>query len=310
MTHSLPDGRRASFFHHHTTWLSALEVKLRGCFDSDRTHPQLKAACDYSLIAPGKRLRPLCVVAACDALGGDVSHAWAPAMAIEMIHTFSLIHDDLPAMDDDDMRRGRPSNHKVFGEAVAILAGDALLGDAFRVLIEEGKSTLKPQALLDCLYQISVATGAYGMMSGQTFDVLGFDADERALQKVHALKTGALIRAAIRCGAIVGLSRPHPAGPNQRLTHEALDVYADSCGLAYQIVDDVLDATQNSATLGKPSRSDLKNAKYTFVDALGVTGAQVYAQSLLGQALAAIAPLGERGWGLEVLARQMIERSA
>ena len=229
--------------------------------------PVLLQAMEYSLFAGGKRLRPVLVFAATEACGGHLEQAMPAAAALEMVHTYSLIHDDLPAMDDDDLRRGKPSCHKAFGEGLAILAGDALLTHAFAVLAESpGESTLR----LEMVGELARAAGPLGMVAGQAMDITGLGAVEpEALRRVHACKTGALIEAAVRMGAI-------NAGAETEVLN-GLTEFARAYGLAYQIIDDILDVTKTSEQLGKAPGSDERKGKVTFVTLFGLEEAQARA---------------------------------
>ena len=252
----------------------------------------------HGLLAGGKRLRPLLVYMAGYALGADDEALDAPAAAIELIHAYSLIHDDLPAMDDDDLRRGQPTVHKAFDEASAILAGDALQALAFEVLA----STAHPR-LANMVHTLAVASGRDGMVAGQALDLdaVGGHPDVDALAHMHAHKTGALIVAAVRLGGLVAVEDSDP-----RLT--ALTRYARAIGLAFQIHDDILDVIGDTVTLGKTSGADAARAKPTYPSLLGLEGAQRKAHSLIDEAIASLAPLGERAAPLADLAHYMIER--
>ena len=260
--------------------------------------PRLEAAMRHGLLAGGKRLRPLLVYMAGHALGAQDEALDAPAAAIELIHAYSLIHDDLPAMDDDDLRRGQPTVHKAFDEASAILAGDALQALAFEVLA----STAHPR-LGDLVYTLASASGRDGMVAGQALDLdaVGGHPDADALAHMHAHKTGALIVAAVRLGGLVAVPDGDP-----RL--DALIRYARAIGLAFQIHDDILDVTGDTVTLGKTSGADAARAKPTYPSLLGLEGAQRKAQHLIDEAIAALEPLGERAAPLADLAHYMIER--
>jgi geranylgeranyl diphosphate synthase type II len=261
------------------------------------TPARLREACLYSLLAGGKRLRPVMAIAACEAVGGTAEAAMPIACALEMIHTYSLIHDDLPAMDNDDFRRGRPTNHKVYGDGMAVLAGDALLTDAFAVAARVGGERAGR-----CVAELARAAGAGGMVGGQVLDVLatGRKLSEAELVEIHRKKTGALFVAAVVGGGIVG-------GANEE-TLGALRQYADAAGLGFQIIDDVLDVTQDLATLGKPPGSDQAAGKTTYVDMLGVEGARARARGCLGDALAALQTLGAAADPLREIARYLIDR--
>lgn len=223
----------------------------------------LNEAMRYTALGGGKRFRAFLAVAACQAAGGDPEEALPFACALEMIHAYSLIHDDLPAMDNDDMRRGRPSNHKVFGEAMAILAGDALLTDAFALLAGAAlrRSAGEGRRWLQVLEELAVAAGSAGMVGGQACDILASEAekegssavDERTLQEIHTRKTGALIRAAVRGGALIG-------GADEECL-ALLTRYAEALGLAYQISDDLLDAVNRSEPVSYPALLGLEESK-------------------------------------------------
>tara|TARA_R110002051_G_scaffold78711_1_gene142325 strand:+ start:630 stop:1400 length:771 start_codon:yes stop_codon:yes gene_type:complete len=252
----------------------------------------------HGLLAGGKRLRPLLVYMAGHALGAEDKALDAPAAAIELIHAYSLIHDDLPAMDDDDLRRGQPTVHKAFDEASAILAGDALQSLAFEVLASNAHPRLG-----HLVHTLAAASGRDGMVAGQALDLdaVGGHPDVDALAHMHAHKTGALIVAAVRMGGLVAVADDDP-----RLN--ALTRYARAIGLAFQIHDDILDVTGDTVTLGKTSGADAARAKPTYPSLLGLEGAQRKAHSLIDEAIAALAPLGERAAPLADLAHYMIER--
>ncbi|MFB9145319.1 farnesyl diphosphate synthase [Halomonas alkalicola] len=260
--------------------------------------PRLDAAMRHGVLVGGKRLRPVLVYAAGRALGAADDALDAPAMAIELVHAYSLVHDDLPAMDDDDLRRGQPTVHKAYDEATAILAGDALQALAFEVL---ARSTHPRLAAM--LVTLAEAAGRDGMVAGQALDLaaVGGHPDVAALATMHGHKTGALIRAAVRLGGLVAVAETDP-----RLA--ALDDYARAIGLAFQIHDDVLDVTGDTATLGKASGADAARDKPTYPSLLGLEGARARAGELVEEAVAALAPLGEGAIPLKALARYMIER--
>lgn len=257
----------------------------------------------YATLSGGKRLRPLFLCATCTAVGGDARTALAPACAIEFLHAYSLVHDDLPAMDDDELRHGVPSTHIRFGEATAILAGDALQALAFRTLAEA--PDVPPATRVRALSLLADAAGWNGMVGGQSLDL---EAERRRLTlpelaALHGAKTGALIRAAIQIGAIVG---------NPDLSDEvfsSLGAFADQVGLAFQVVDDVLDLTATTDTLGKPAGSDLKAGKSTYPGLLGLDEARAYAESLLQSALALHATLPLRHTLLAELAVRSVRRA-
>jgi geranylgeranyl diphosphate synthase type II len=264
--------------------------------------PSLLEAMRYSLLAPGKRLRPLLVLMACEACGGEERQALPAACAVEMVHTYSLIHDDLPAMDDDDLRRGRPTCHKQFGEALAILAGDALLTMAFEVMTEG----YPPEVAASCCRELARGAGACGMVGGQVDD-LAFERraggvsplSSEELEGLHHRKTGALFRAALRLGAWV-------AGTPQQL--DSLDVYGRCFGLAFQITDDLLDVEGDAGQAGKRLRKDAGRGKLTYPGLLGVAESRRRAERLCLEACNALAPLGAAGARLAQLARYVLER--
>jgi geranylgeranyl diphosphate synthase type II len=263
----------------------------------------LLAAMRYSLLAPGKRLRPLLVVTAAEACRGDAEPQPA-ACAVEMIHAYSLIHDDLPAMDDDDLRRGRPTCHKQFGEALAILAGDALQARAFQMLAEG----YPPTTAAACCRELARAAGAAGMVGGQVDDLAWERADAAehdlaALEALHARKTGALIRASLRLGVLAA----HEGAPPAELL-ERFDVYGRCLGLAFQIVDDLLDVEGSVDQAGKRVGKDAARGKLTYPGFLGVAESRRRADGLTQEACNAVAPLGASAERLRQLAAYVVER--
>ena len=269
-----------------------------------RTGPleRVTEAMRYSLFAGGKRLRPILLTAAADAVGVDGRSFLHAASALEMIHTYSLIHDDLPAMDDDDYRRGRLTNHKVFGDGMAVLAGDGLLTLAFETLLSQ------PGIPMDVLgrvtREIAEAAGPAGMVGGQAIDLgaEGMLLSSEDLALMHRLKTGALFRASIRSGALLA------GGSAEEV--ESLTDYAENFGLAFQITDDILDVTGNDAVLGKPVGSDEKNRKATYVSLYSLKEAQRMAQISVGKALDALGRFGDRAWVLRGLAEYLLTRES
>lgn len=264
---------------------------------------RLKQAMDYSLLAGGKRLRPVLVLAAAEACGAPASRVLLTACAFECLHTYSLIHDDLPAMDDDDLRRGRPTCHKAFDEATAILAGDALLTLAFELVARNARvAGVKPVAALEASRILARAAGAQGMVGGQMADIQG---EQRRvglaqLKAIHAGKTGALITGALEAGAVLG-----GATPSQR---RAFARYGRHIGLAFQIADDLLNVLGDQKKLGKRTGSDAGRNKATYPALLGLQKAQAFAHNELQAALRALKPLGKAGEPLAALARFVIER--
>jgi len=257
--------------------------------------PRLTEAIRYSLFAGGKRLRPALTLGAAEALGADSTNAMPAACAIEMIHTYSLIHDDLPAMDDDDMRRGRPTLHKAYGEATAILAGDALLTMAFDVAAQSGS--------LEVVREIAAASGIVGMAGGQFLDLAaeGVELGLDDLKNIHRCKTGALIRVSLRCGAILG-----GASPKQL---QDLTAYGEHIGLAFQIADDILDVVGNEALIGKPVGSDVDNNKATYPSVVGLEQAIAMADETRDAALDALKSWGENADTLRTLAYFIVSRN-
>jgi geranylgeranyl diphosphate synthase type II len=259
----------------------------------------------YSLFAGGKRLRPILCLAAAEAVGGDPGEVLPVACALEMIHTYSLIHDDLPAMDDDDLRRGQPTCHKQFDEATAILAGDGLLTLAFQTLGEaapqyEGREA----ALLEVIRLLADAAGYRGMVGGQMLDLLaeGRRVTLPELETIHKLKTGALLTAAVRAGALLG------GGTRTEVT--LLTGYGERFGLVFQITDDLLDVEGEAAEMGKATGMDAQRQKATYPALVGVEAAREWARHLVDQALADLEPLGPRGEPLQELARYLLSRRA
>ena len=246
----------------------------------------LRESMRYSLLAGGKRIRPILCLASCSLAGGDPNFAVPTAVAIEMIHTMSLIHDDLPSMDNDDLRRGRPTNHKVYGDAIAILAGDALLTRAFE-MVSLRSPGVSPERLLNVVGELSLVAGAPGLVGGQVVDLEceGKEVDLETLEYIHLHKTGALLKACVRTGAMI-------AGADTKML-EALTKYARGIGLAFQIIDDILDVTSNSEILGKTAGKDLLADKTTYPKLLGLEESKRRALSLVNNAKEAIMPWGK-----------------
>ena len=265
------------------------------------TPPSLAEPMRYAVLDGGKRFRPLLVQAASDAVGGQACASLRAACSVELIHAYSLVHDDMPCMDNDVLRRGKPTVHVQFGEASALLAGDALQALAFEVLTLDDQVPPVTQAHLCAL--VSRASGSTGMAGGQAIDLasVGLQLTETQLRQMHRLKTGALLKASVMMGTACGQSS------EQALTQ--LAVYADALGLAFQVMDDVLDVTADSATLGKTAGKDQANDKPTFVSLLGLVGAQAQAQALLQEALEALdeAHLTDDG-ALRALAHRVVQR--
>lgn len=263
---------------------------------------QVMESMRYSLFAGGKRLRPILLMAAADAVGADGQRFLQSACALEMIHTYSLIHDDLPAMDDDDYRRGRLTNHKVFGEGMAVLAGDGLLTLAFETLLSQPGVT--PDVLVRVTREVAQAAGPAGMVGGQAID-LGSEGQQpspEVMKLMHRLKTGALFRASLRAGAMLG------GGSDEDV--QGLTDYAEQFGLAFQITDDILDVTGTEAALGKPIGSDEKNNKATYVSVYSLPEARRMAQEAVTDAVAALGRFGDRAWVLRSLAEYLLTRDS
>ncbi len=279
----------------------ALESVLPG---EDQWPASVHTAMRYSLFAGGKRLRPLLAMSASHAVGGAPDEAIPFACAIEMIHTYSLVHDDLPAMDDDDLRRGKPTAHRVFGESIAILAGDALLTHAFASLVampgdwDAAKILRRTRATA----LLARACGTAGLIGGQVDDLAheGRSVDAPTLERIHRAKTGALLEASVSGGAVLG-----GADAGQL---KVLECYGRAIGLAFQIVDDVLDATGSSEKLGKTAGKDRAAGKATYVSVHGIEPARERAAELLREALESLTPLGDAAEALRELARRIVER--
>ncbi|MBX5482011.1 MAG: polyprenyl synthetase family protein [Myxococcaceae bacterium] len=288
-------------------WLAAQKARVEALLANRlerlraQTPPRLFEAMGYSLLDGGKRLRPVLCLAFAEAVSGQTGGGGAvaedAACALEYVHTYSLVHDDLPAMDDDALRRGRPTNHKVYGEALAILAGDALLTEAF-ALAAGGSEPVRAALVLE----LARGAGAAGMVGGQVLDI----AEDRPaaldyLTRLHRLKTGALIRAACRMGAVAG------GGGAREL--EIADRYGDAVGLAFQIADDVLDVTATAAELGKPTGADAAAGRFTYPAVVGLERARQLAQEEISRALSAVKPLEPGDGPLAALARYAVERT-
>ena len=271
----------------------------------DTYPPKLYKAMRYSLFAGGKRIRPVLALAAGEAVGGGDSEALPIACGIEMIHTYSLIHDDLPAMDDDDFRRGKPTCHKVFGEALAILAGDALLTMAFQVMgdISLYPDYVDPRRVLAAVKEVAKAAGPSGMAGGQVVDLEmegEMEGSEETLQWIHLHKTAAMVYAPLRAGALV-------AGGGEDLV-EILGEYGRFVGLAFQVVDDILGYEGDPHKLGKPVGRDVQRGKLTYPAFYGLEASKAKARELVEAGVTALAPLGDRAWFLRELAYHVVER--
>ena len=272
-----------------------VEAYLSNVFQEGPRHADLQEAMEYSLLAGGKRLRPILVLETCRMCGGEMAQALPFACALEMIHTYSLIHDDLPAMDDDDLRRGRPTNHKVYGESTAILAGDALQMSAFSQL---AMAQLPAERIVQAVACLAHAAGCYGMVGGQILDMAGEGRSltQAELEQLQSLKTGALICAAAELGCIA-------AGGTME-QRKRVRTYAEKLGRAFQVRDDMLDIISTEQELGKPIGSDRAKEKSTFVTALGLDRCETLVNTLTAEAITALEGFEQAGF-LVWLAEQM-----
>ena len=265
---------------------------------------RLIEAMNYSLMAGGKRLRPILALAACEAVGGRDEAALGYACALEMIHTYSLVHDDLPCMDDDDLRRGRATNHKVFGEAIALLAGDGLLTDAFGLIARAAKTARIPaDVIVETIAELAEACGSSGMVGGQALDLLaeGQPLTQQELERMHGKKTGALFIAAVCGGARLG-----GAAAAQL---QSLRSYAGAIGLAFQVTDDLLDVEQTTERLGKRAHKDHARGKATYPSLIGIERSRMLAHELANRACEAVAGFDSRAEPLRRLAEFAVERN-
>ena len=287
----------------NTARLAEVEAALSHWVAEDAPE-RLSDAMRYAVLDGGKRLRPLLVLAACEAVDGNAEAALRAACAVELIHAYSLVHDDMPCMDNDILRRGKPTVHVKFGEAGALLAGDALQALAFELLAPEGDAV--PASIQANLCRLLArAAGHEGMAGGQAIDLasVGLALDEDALRRMHRMKTGALLQGSVEMGAVCGA--PTPA------VLDALRGYGAALGLAFQVVDDSLDVTQDSATLGKTAGKDAAHDKPTYVSLLGLEPSRAYAEALLVQALAALDASGLQNTdALRALAKMVVQRSS
>lgn len=281
-----------------------VDAKLAAVLGQD-THvpPRLLEAMRYSVLGGGKRVRPLLVYAGGELVGADEDALDAIAASVELIHAYSLVHDDLPAMDDDDLRRGRPTTHRQFDEATAILTGDGLQTLAFEVLATDARLAARPDAQVRMIAWLAQGAGPAGMVGGQALDMEaeGRRLDEAGLERIHRGKTGALIRAAIMM--------PSELGVLTREQRANLDVFARDIGLVFQIRDDLLEVEQDTATLGKNAGSDASNDKSTYPSTLGLEGARRRAAETHERAVTALAALGDRSQGLLWLSEFILSRT-
>ncbi len=271
---------------------------------TDHTPAIIHEAMRYSVNAGGKRLRPLLVLASAEAVGGDYLKAIQAACAIELIHTYSLIHDDLPSMDDDDYRRGKPTSHKVYGESIAILAGDALLTLAFELLTEVEKSAnLSGATIAKIIREIACAAGSRGMIGGQVMDILSENkvVDEHTLKYIHSHKTGALFKASVRIGALIG-------GASETELKN-LTEFAEKFGVAFQITDDILDVEGDSEKLGKTVGSDERKKKSTYPSLFGLEQSKILAAEAVDGALTSLNSFGEKADILKFFTSHLLNRT-
>ena len=282
--------------------LARVEAALERYLPETATAPaRLHEAMRYAVLGGGKRVRPLLVHAAGELTGARPEALEAASAALEMIHVYSLVHDDMPCMDDDDLRRGKPTVHVQYDEATALLVGDALQSQAFVVLTDEMALDMRAQAAL--VRELAVASGSLGMAGGQAIDLasVGLTLTRPQLETMHRMKTGALLRASVRMGALAGTA------PDAELLR-ALDAYAAAVGLAFQVVDDILDVTTDSATLGKTAGKDAMAGKPTYVSIIGLEASRALAAQLRRDAHDALAPFGERARRLAELADLVVNR--
>jgi len=280
-----------------------IDSYLKSYFDKSFSPTTLQEAMRYSLLAGGKRVRPILALSSYEACGGKAEDILPQAASLELIHTYSLIHDDLPAMDNDDLRRGKPTNHKVFGEAMAVLAGDALLTEAF-LMITDATTKLRRSSVLKAVREVALSAGAYGMVGGQAQDILSenMEPDGDTLEFIHLHKTAALITASVKLGGILANS-----GKNRL---KALTRYGENIGLAFQIIDDILDVEGSTAELGKTAGSDEKKSKMTYPSLFGVEGARRKAEDLISEAVDALRIFLSGAESLRGIAGYLMKRRA
>lgn len=280
-----------------------VEAFLKEYFSPNFPPSILKESITYSLFAGGKRIRPVLCLAAYEACDGDSEDILPFASSIELIHTYSLIHDDLPAMDNDDLRRGKPTNHKVFGEGMAILAGDGLLTEAFLIMTNSiSNKNIKNTALIRAIKEIAFASGIHGMVGGQAQDLLSENSepDKETLFFIHKHKTTALIAASIRAGAM--LANCDKASLN------ALTRYGENIGLAFQIVDDILDIEGDTQELGKTTGSDIRKKKMTYPSLYGIEESRKKAEEMISEAIFSLRDFSQKAEPLRAIARYLLER--
>ncbi len=286
-------------------WLKAtqktVDSALGRFLPRESARPQtIHKAMRYSIFAGGKRLRPILCLAAAEACGGEMANALAPACATEVMHTYSLVHDDLPSMDDDDLRRGRPTSHKVFGEGMAVLTGDALLTEVFTIIAQTPET--KRYSVKDYVLEISTTGGSKKLIGGQVLDLEGEGKKltKKDLVRIHEAKTAALLTSAVRLGAMSANATPRKL--------DALTTFGYNLGLAFQVIDDILDVTQTTEMLGKTAGKDEAVEKSTYPAILGLKKSRQEAARLTKKALKSLAPFGKKGARLEQIARYLLER--
>jgi geranylgeranyl diphosphate synthase, type II len=282
---------------------NAVDSFFHSYFKELRKPPVLQQAMVYSLFAGGKRIRPILALASYETCGGNPSEIVPYASTLELIHTYSLIHDDLPAMDNDDLRRGKPTNHKIYGEAMAILAGDALLTEAFSILSDPSlSSAIKEANLLRALREIALASGLKGMVAGQVQDILStnFEPDQETLEFIHIHKTAELIRASVMMGPIL-------YGSNKDIS-DALSEYGNNIGLAFQVIDDILDIEGDAEELGKPIGSDERANKMTYPSLYGIEKSRDIAKELIASALSSLSLFSYKADPLRKIANYLLNR--
>ena len=283
------------------TMAAEVDAALDDFLPKEKERPStIHAAMRYSVFAGGKRLRPILCIASAEACGGEISDALPPACAVELMHTYSLVHDDLPAMDDDDLRRGRPTCHKVYGEGMAVLCGDALLTEAFIVLSQT--TATKRYGAREYVAELAVTGGSKKLIGGQVMDLEGEGKKltKQDLVRIHEAKTAALLTTSLRLGAMTANAKPEKL--------QAVTDFGHALGLAFQVIDDILDVTQSTEVLGKTAGKDAAVEKTTYPSVLGLEASRKEAAKLTKQAMAALEPLGKKGSRLREIAASLLER--
>ena len=293
-----------------SAWTRDVQARVEEALDAflppaDRVPHKLHQAMRYTTLGGGKRVRPLLAYAAGALFDADPSVLARVASAVEMIHVYSLVHDDMPCMDDDALRRGKPTVHVAYDEATALLVGDTLQAQAFEVIAHTDSAVMPPARQLTMVRLLAEAAGSAGMCGGQAIDLdsVGLSLTREQLERMHQLKTGAMLRVSVLLGALAGRDLTPPE-------REALDAYSAAVGLAFQVVDDVLDATADSATLGKTAGKDAADNKPTYVSILGLEPSRALAEQLRREAHEALAPFGDKAQRLRELADLIVQRKA